>query len=167
LPIIGNLLDIPKKFSWLAYSKFSKAHGTLPHLPRPNTSLLTKMTGDILAFHVFGNVIVVLNTAKAAKDLFEKRSAIYSDRPPMPFYDMYVSSFMREIGSQQLGWSGIGFCKLQEATNAGAKHARSLTVAFAQVLRPHIARLCCRGHVYSFPGYWKAPTNGKIILTCQ
>jgi hypothetical protein len=100
LPIIGNLLDIPKTFSWLAYSKFSKAHGTLPHLPRPNSSLLTKMTGDILAFHIFGKVIVVLNTAKAAKDLLEKRSAIYSDRPPMPFYDMYVlASSMREIGS--------------------------------------------------------------------
>lgn len=28
LPIIGNMLDIPKQFSWLAYSKFSKTYGT-------------------------------------------------------------------------------------------------------------------------------------------
>jgi hypothetical protein len=27
LPIIGNLLDIPKQFSWLAYSKFSQTYG--------------------------------------------------------------------------------------------------------------------------------------------
>jgi hypothetical protein len=27
LPIIGNLLDIPRKFSWLAYTNFSKTHG--------------------------------------------------------------------------------------------------------------------------------------------
>jgi hypothetical protein len=27
LPIIGNLLDIPKEYSWLAYTKFSKTHG--------------------------------------------------------------------------------------------------------------------------------------------
>lgn len=28
LPIIGNMLDIPKQFSWLAYSKFSETYGT-------------------------------------------------------------------------------------------------------------------------------------------
>jgi hypothetical protein len=28
LPVIGNMLDIPKQFSWLAYSKFSKSYGT-------------------------------------------------------------------------------------------------------------------------------------------
>jgi len=27
LPIIGNLLDIPGQFSWLAYTNFSKIHG--------------------------------------------------------------------------------------------------------------------------------------------
>ena len=28
LPIIGNLLDIPKQFSWLTYTKFAKTHGS-------------------------------------------------------------------------------------------------------------------------------------------
>ena len=28
LPIIGNLLDIPRDFSWLAYTQFSKTYGT-------------------------------------------------------------------------------------------------------------------------------------------
>jgi len=27
-PIIGNLFDIPNKFSWLAYTQFSKIYGT-------------------------------------------------------------------------------------------------------------------------------------------
>ena len=27
LPIIGNLLDIPKESSWLAYAKFAKTYG--------------------------------------------------------------------------------------------------------------------------------------------
>ena len=27
LPIIGNLLDIPKESSWLAYTQFSKKYG--------------------------------------------------------------------------------------------------------------------------------------------
>jgi len=47
-----------------------------------------KMVGDILSFHVFGQVLVVLNTATAAKELLEKRDVIYSDRPEIPFYEM-------------------------------------------------------------------------------
>ena len=46
-------------------------------------------TGDILSFHVFGKVIIVLNTVKSTKDLLEKRGEIYSDRPVIPFYEMY------------------------------------------------------------------------------
>jgi hypothetical protein len=29
LPLIGNLLDIPKEFSWLAYTQLSKKHGMI------------------------------------------------------------------------------------------------------------------------------------------
>jgi hypothetical protein len=29
LPLIGNLLDIPKEFSWLAYARLSKKHGMI------------------------------------------------------------------------------------------------------------------------------------------
>jgi hypothetical protein len=29
LPIIGNLLDIPKEFSWLAYTRLSEKYGTI------------------------------------------------------------------------------------------------------------------------------------------
>ncbi len=29
LPFIGNLLDIPKEFSWLSYTQLSKKHGTI------------------------------------------------------------------------------------------------------------------------------------------
>lgn len=32
LPIIGNLLDIPKEFSWLAYIEHSKKYGTMHSL---------------------------------------------------------------------------------------------------------------------------------------
>lgn len=41
--------------------------------------------GDVFSLSVFGTTIVVLNSAKAATELFDKRSTIYSDRvcPPM------------------------------------------------------------------------------------
>ncbi|KAH9990431.1 cytochrome P450 [Russula vinacea] len=70
LPLIGNIFDIPKRFSWLSYLQFSKKHG------------------DVLSFHVFGQVIVVLNSYKANKDLLERRGEIYSDRPVIPIFEM-------------------------------------------------------------------------------
>ena len=51
------------------------------------------LTGDVLSFHVFGRVIVVLNSIKAPKDLLEKSSEIYSDRPVTPFHDMCEPTF--------------------------------------------------------------------------
>jgi hypothetical protein len=50
------------------------------------------MTGNVLSFRVFGQVVVVLNSLKANKDLLEKRSEIYSDRPTIPSAEMYVLS---------------------------------------------------------------------------
>ena len=46
------------------------------------------MEGDVLSFRVFGKVIVVLNSLKANKDLFEKRGEIYADRPVVPIFQM-------------------------------------------------------------------------------
>jgi hypothetical protein len=90
LPLIGNLLDIPKEFSWLSYTQFSKKHGMIHFATKRR--LTTGMTGDVLSFHVFGKVIVVLNTLKANKDLLERRGEIYSDRPTIPIFEMYVFS---------------------------------------------------------------------------
>jgi hypothetical protein len=88
LPLIGNLLDIPKRFSWLPYLQFSKKHGKIYFTVKGH--LTERMTGDVISFHVFGKVIVVLNSYKANKDLLERRGEIYSDRPVFPIFEMYV-----------------------------------------------------------------------------
>ena len=41
-----------------------------------------------MSFRVFGQVVVMLNSVKVAKDLLEKNGDIYSDRPVIPFYEM-------------------------------------------------------------------------------
>ncbi|KAH9970767.1 cytochrome P450 [Russula compacta] len=75
-----------RESSWLAYTKFSKTYGiNFVFLFAPFT---ISFSGDILSFHVFGKVIVVLNSVKATKDLLERRGEIYSDRPVIPFQDM-------------------------------------------------------------------------------
>ena len=91
LPIIGNLLHIPKEHSWLAYAQFSKIYGMSVSFLGVRFTII--FAGDVLSFHVFGQVIIVLNSVKANKDLLEKRAEIYSDRPVIPFYNMCVLKF--------------------------------------------------------------------------
>ncbi|KAI0348407.1 cytochrome P450 [Trametopsis cervina] len=64
LPLIGNLLDVPKESTWLTYFAMSE-----------------KYDSDIIRLNVMGTNIIVLNSAQAVSDLLEKRSSNYSDRP--------------------------------------------------------------------------------------
>ncbi|KAJ8090312.1 hypothetical protein PM082_018908 [Marasmius tenuissimus] len=75
LPILGNLLDVPTTFPGHNFEKMGKELGS-----------------DILYLNVAGTKIVVLNSHEACWDLLEKRSAIYSSRPPFPMLiDLWVS----------------------------------------------------------------------------
>ncbi|PPR03343.1 hypothetical protein CVT24_012583 [Panaeolus cyanescens] len=67
LPIIGNILDMPKEREWEVYHQMCKELDT-----------------DILHLCVAGTHIVVLDTYEVASDLLEKRSTIYSGRPRLP-----------------------------------------------------------------------------------
>ncbi|KAK7676908.1 hypothetical protein QCA50_020164 [Cerrena zonata] len=64
-PLIGNLLDIPKVMPWKAFGEWSKVYG------------------DVLYLNIPTQPVLVLNSAQAVLDLLEKRSEIYSDRPPV------------------------------------------------------------------------------------
>ncbi|PBK75813.1 cytochrome P450 [Armillaria solidipes] len=63
LPLIGNLWDVPAEYPWLAYAQWAATYGDVFYLDTP------------------GNPTVVINSAQAAVDIFEKRSGNYSDRP--------------------------------------------------------------------------------------
>ncbi len=93
LPLIGNLPDVSREFSWLSYTQLSKKHGTICSTAR---GLLTEgmatLAGDILSFRVLDKVIVVLNSIRTSKDLLERRADIYSDRSVIPSFKMYVLS---------------------------------------------------------------------------
>ncbi|KAG5732706.1 O-methylsterigmatocystin oxidoreductase [Termitomyces sp. T112] len=85
LPIIGNLLDIPKGFEWATYHKWCQDLGS-----------------DIIHLNIAGTSIIVLDNAKVAIDLLEKRSSIYSSRARMPM--------LRELMGWdfQVGWIPYG-----------------------------------------------------------
>ncbi|OCH88434.1 cytochrome P450 [Obba rivulosa] len=61
-PVIGNMLDIPREKPWETYIEWSKKYGPIVHM------------------EVFGQPMMVLNTAKAAYEILDARSANYSDR---------------------------------------------------------------------------------------
>ncbi|KAG6902124.1 hypothetical protein C0995_004070 [Termitomyces sp. Mi166 len=63
LPIIGNLLDMPRSFEWITYHKWCKEFGS-----------------DIIHLNVAGTSIIVLDNAQLATELLEKKSSIYSSR---------------------------------------------------------------------------------------
>ncbi|KAI9445986.1 cytochrome P450 [Lactarius indigo] len=64
LPVVGNLFSMPSQEEWLTYKKWSETLGS-----------------DVIHVDVMGSHIVILNSIKAANELLEKRSSIYSDRP--------------------------------------------------------------------------------------
>ncbi|CAE6406418.1 unnamed protein product [Rhizoctonia solani] len=67
LPFVGNLFSMPPGTEHIAYMKLGR-----------------QLNSDIIYLKMLGQSIIVLNSAKAASDLFEKRSAKYSDRTTSP-----------------------------------------------------------------------------------
>ncbi|KAK0214392.1 cytochrome P450 [Armillaria fumosa] len=68
LPVIGNLLDMPKEREWETWAEWGKRYGR------------------ISSAAVLGQTIIVLNSHSVAKELLNNRSANYSDRPPMTMH---------------------------------------------------------------------------------
>ncbi|THU92637.1 cytochrome P450 [Dendrothele bispora CBS 962.96] len=72
LPLIGSLFNVLR-------SKSNPKPQYLKYL-----EMGQKYDSDIVHMKVLGDHTVILNSARVANELLEKRSAIYSDRPPMP-----------------------------------------------------------------------------------
>ncbi|KAH9849837.1 cytochrome P450 [Lenzites betulinus] len=65
LPVLGNAHQLPSSFAERTFFKWAKKHG------------------DLVYFNVLQTPILLLNTIEVAKDLLDKRSSNYSDRPRM------------------------------------------------------------------------------------
>jgi hypothetical protein len=66
IPLLNNLFDIPTVLEHLTYKKWGEKYGDVMHI-------------SVLGIH-----FIILNSAKAAVELLDQRSAIYSDRPYLP-----------------------------------------------------------------------------------
>ncbi|KAG6845120.1 hypothetical protein H0H87_000547 [Tephrocybe sp. NHM501043] len=52
---------------------------------------LGKKYGDVVQLRILGQSMIILNSVEAAIDLLDKRSAIYSDRPDLPIFELQVT----------------------------------------------------------------------------
>ncbi|KAJ7259499.1 cytochrome P450 [Mycena haematopus] len=71
LPLLGNFRDLPTTLPWLTYTEWGLQYGS-----------------DIVHASALGQHIVVVNSVKAAVELFEKRSHINSDRPVITMIEL-------------------------------------------------------------------------------
>ncbi|PPQ69731.1 hypothetical protein CVT24_001317 [Panaeolus cyanescens] len=83
LPFIGNVLDMPRSWPCKTFSEWSKTYG------------------DIIYLNMIGKPMIIINSKKAAKDLLDKRSNIYSDRPKL---NSLGASVMLSNLLSRVGW---------------------------------------------------------------
>ncbi|KAL4912096.1 cytochrome P450 [Aspergillus aurantiobrunneus] len=79
VPIVGNLLDIPKKHSWLRFKEWADEYG------------------PIFQLDIAGRKHVVLSKEKIANDLLRERGSLYSSREYLPFASGLLSDNMRPL----------------------------------------------------------------------
>ncbi|KAJ7619871.1 cytochrome P450 [Mycena rosella] len=103
LPLVGNLFDMPSDRQWEAYRDWSR-----------------EFNSDIIHLEVAGTSIVVLSSMEAIRELFDKRSSLYSDRPRLPML-VELMGMTWAIGFMRYGDSWRAHRKIfHEAFNVGA-----------------------------------------------
>ncbi|KAI0044341.1 cytochrome P450 [Auriscalpium vulgare] len=86
LPLLGNILDIPKTQPWGTYTEWGRKYG------------------EITSITVLGKLIVFVHSHRAAKELLEKRGTYYSDRPNIPMMDLMKAHFNLAITPYSDKW---------------------------------------------------------------
>ncbi|THH12717.1 hypothetical protein EW146_g7437 [Bondarzewia mesenterica] len=82
---LGSLWT-PKSFPWRTYAEWRNLYG------------------DIIYIYAFGNPILVLNSAKAAEELLDKRGSIYSSRPVRTMINLVGGDFSFSSMPYGNGW---------------------------------------------------------------
>ena len=79
-PIIGNVFNMPKTYQWLVFQDWSRIFGEYFLYSFIYELFSIYIGSDILHLKIFGTHMFILNSATVARELLDKRSAIYSDR---------------------------------------------------------------------------------------
>jgi hypothetical protein len=85
--LIGNLRDIPSHHEWETFAKWQKEYGNCPWCIC-TLMHLKFLSGDLVYLNFLGTSLLYVNSAEMAHELFDKKSAIYSDRPIVPMLEL-------------------------------------------------------------------------------
>jgi len=80
LPLVGNAFSIPNHYPQKYYKRLGDQLGLYKENLTLKSDLFSMLGSKIIYLEVFGQPIVVLNSAQAGKDLLDKRSSTYSNR---------------------------------------------------------------------------------------
>jgi hypothetical protein len=80
-PLIGNITHIPTDNQEETFTEWGAQYGPSNFPSNHPPAALTIVPGDVVHIDIFGQSIIILNSLQAARDLLDKRSSIYSDRP--------------------------------------------------------------------------------------
>lgn len=72
LPFLGNMHQMPVRRAFLQFTKWSKQYG------------------PVFGLHIGSQKVVVLNSWRAVRDVFDQRGAVYSSRPDIPLVQYVV-----------------------------------------------------------------------------
>ncbi|KAF8523771.1 cytochrome P450, partial [Hysterangium stoloniferum] len=114
--LIGNLRQVPSHHEWETYSEWHKKYG------------------DLVYLNVFGTSLLYVNSTEMAYELFDKRSAIYSDRPIVPMLELIGMSWMLPLMPYGERWrrhrhafhQKFNSTMLSQYTAVQTKHSRNL-----------------------------------------
>ncbi|EKM51685.1 uncharacterized protein PHACADRAFT_261973 [Phanerochaete carnosa HHB-10118-sp] len=84
LPILGNIFDAPKEHEWRTFQEWGRIYDS-----------------DVVHFQILGTHYMILNSAKATTELFEKRSNLYSDKPEAAM--LHLTGWDRNWGLMKYG----------------------------------------------------------------
>lgn len=92
-PIIGHVRSIPFDYQWTKFAEWGRKYGEhWLFYVRILGIYAFLCAGDIVYVHVLGRPMVIVHTLRAARELMDKRGAIYSDRPRLVLLtEMYDS----------------------------------------------------------------------------
>ncbi|KAK7191294.1 hypothetical protein DPSP01_008364 [Paraphaeosphaeria sporulosa] len=138
LPLLGNLHQLPLTKPFLAFTKWSRDY-----------------SAPILGLRFGRQPVVVLNTWRAVRDLFDQRGAIYSSRPYIPMVDYVVPgpyhvAFMPHDRNWRRGRAAlVSFLKDEELEKVRPiQQAESMQMVFEILQEPaafekHVLRAFC------------------------
>ena len=92
LPFIGNAFDVPPGHPGRGFYELSKKHGASDSVDTSSTvpPCLCSLTGDLVYLSTLGQSILVIGSYKVARELLDKKSGNYSDRPQSVMINLYI-----------------------------------------------------------------------------